>query len=319
MSAGDSRIALPPGDRLTSAPADWPGAAAAPSVMTNRSRQLFVLIRAPGRSSPDFLAPIVSTLLWLPRMTTISYGGAATGVTGAAGAASRATGLGRACGGARAAGRPGPYSSFSWRPGGVPRAWSPELRNTNWTRPSLPASVRISACSGVTSSVTTGTLTARPLESGWICWPAETTRMFCRIVLVRAPASPGGLTVTSTSTRRPGSRKPATPTTSFTLTATARMPVGITGDNPNPLPRSASRPATMGSSSRMLLMTGRPTTSSTFSKAPVGRRSRGTLTILTSAVLICTPTGKAVAATIRPVISTFRGLFERPAARALIW
>jgi hypothetical protein len=39
----------------------------------------------------------------------------------------------------------------------------------------------------------------------------------------------GGWPVTSTSTRIPGSTKPAMPVTSFTRTVTARIPTGMTG------------------------------------------------------------------------------------------
>ena len=136
---------------------------------------------------------------------------------------------------------------------------------------------------------------------------------------MRAPASPGGRTVTSTSTRMPGRTKPATPTTSFTLTATARMPAGMTVASPNPLPRSARRAAFTGSSMRTLLNTARPTTSSIFVKEPSGTRSRATRASFRSPGWISTPTASGWAATTRSTVSTLPVLLPRPPERELIW
>ena len=61
----------------------------------------------------------------------------------------------------------------------------------------------------------------------------------------------------------PGSTNPATPATSLTRTDAARIPVGIMGATPKPLPRAARRDSSTGSSGPMELITGRPTTSST--------------------------------------------------------
>ena len=49
------------------------------------------------------------------------------------------------------------------------------LRSASWILPSLEASVRISPCSGLTSSVTTGTFSGCPLASAWIFFPADST------------------------------------------------------------------------------------------------------------------------------------------------
>src|SRR5437879_139956 len=65
----------------------------------------------------------------------------------------------------------------------------------------------------------------------------------------------------------PGNTNPDTPTTSFTRTETARIPGGMIGASPKPLPRAARRPSKTGSSSRILLMTGRSMTSSTVDRA----------------------------------------------------
>ena len=65
--------------------------------------------------------------------------------------------------------------------------------------------------------------------------------MFCKQVVVIVPSDSSGRPVTSTSTRSPGSTNPATPATSDTRTDTARMPTGMIGASPSPLPRTASR------------------------------------------------------------------------------
>src|SRR6266545_3769812 len=53
--------------------------------------------------------------------------------------------------------------------------------------------------------------------------------------------------VTITSTRVPGTTKPATPMTSLTLTETARMPSVIDGGNPAPASSGASFDSVSGS------------------------------------------------------------------------
>ena len=135
------------------------------------------------------------------------------------------------------------------------------------------AKLNISACCGVTSRLTTATETGLPSASFWKFWPADSTCTFCSRVLVTPPcaAAPGGLPDTSTSTRMPGTAKPATPTISFTRMATARMPLGIRAARPAPPPLGANRLSTMGSPPRMGEITPRPTMSSFFWMAPSGR------------------------------------------------
>ena len=53
------------------------------------------------------------------------------------------------------------------------------------------------------------------------------------------------------------------------------MPTGMMGASPNPLPRAARRPSRIGSSSKIVLVTGRSITSSTFEKAPLGKAVDG--------------------------------------------
>ena len=107
-------------------------------------------------------------------------------------------------------------------------------------RPSAAASAMRSASSGVTSSVTTevgiGRLSWRafswskrvPAVSTWTF--ETTTRATLSLACVRLSK------VTSTSTRVPGTTKPATPTTSLTRTEIARMPGGMVGGRPAPAP-----------------------------------------------------------------------------------
>ena len=111
-------------------------------------------------------------------------------------------------------------------------SWSSGLRSTSWMVVWLLARLNISACSGVTSRLTTGTETGFPSASFWKFCPAESTSTFCSRVsgdCAQRGLRPGGLPDISTSTRMPGPAKPATPTISFTRMATARMPVGDHG------------------------------------------------------------------------------------------
>ncbi len=93
---------------------------------------------------------------------------------------------------------------------------------------------------------------------------------FAAGVVVTDPSEFGGCPVTSTSTRIPGSTNPAMPVTSFTRTVTARIPTGMMGARPRPLPRAASRPSRIGSSMRMLLISGRSITSSGLAESAFG-------------------------------------------------
>ena len=69
-------------------------------------------------------------------------------------------------------------------------------------------------------------------------------------------------TMTITSTRVPGTTKPATPMTSLTLTEIARMPGGIVGGSPTPASLDATLLPVSGSFSAMAAMTPRSTTCS---------------------------------------------------------
>ncbi len=75
--------------------------------------------------------------------------------------------------------------------------------------------------------------------------------MFCSSVFTLVPctrfAGPGGVPEMRTSTRIPGVTNPATPTTSSTLTAQARMPWRMVAAKPPPEPTAASRLSTIGS------------------------------------------------------------------------
>ena len=68
----------------------------------------------------------------------------------------------------------------------------------------------------------------------------------------------------------PGTTKPATPTTSFTRTGTARIPGGIIAASPPPAPFGASRVSMIGSLAKIGIVTPRPTTSCVFDADPSG-------------------------------------------------
>src|SRR3989304_1919698 len=101
--------------------------------------------------------------------------------------------------------------------------------------------------------------------------PAVPTCTFERIrrEVVSARASVG-LAVARTSTRVPGSTYPATPTTSFTRTDTARMPSGITGGRPEPASFDASFALRIGSFFTTLTIRPRPRVSAGAFKGPGG-------------------------------------------------
>ena len=145
--------------------------------------------------------------------------------------------------------------------------------------------------------------------------------MFCSTVRVTVllPSALGGRPVTNTSTFMPGSTKPATPTTSLTRTETARMPIGIWATGPTPAPRAANRPSRIGSSKRILLITGRSITSSGLLKAPLGKAPAGTFVTLISSGLTVTPMGSGLAATTTSCKSTCSGFLAVLPALAEIW
>ena len=115
----------------------------------------------------------------------------------------------------------------------------------------LDARLSCSACSGVTSMFTTCTMIGLPSASFLKSWPADSTSIFCSRVLRQCAqvvdCRPGVLPEIRTSTCVPGTTKPATPTTSFTRTATARIPGGIIAAIPPPAPFGARRDSMIGS------------------------------------------------------------------------
>jgi hypothetical protein len=150
----------------------------------------------------------------------------------------------------------GPFmanSSTTAVPGVLATCVSSGFRSTSWMVVWLLARLSISACSGVTSRFTTPTPCGLPSLSFLKSCPADSTSIFCSSVRVRLPCvallGPGGLPEISMSTRMPGTTNPATPTTSLTRTATARMPDGIMAAKPPPAPFGASRFSTIGSPS----------------------------------------------------------------------
>src|SRR5580698_2321100 len=143
---------------------------------------------------------------------------------------------------------------------GISNLVSTVLRSDNWIFPSVLAMVSLAASSGVTNSVTTGTFCGFPSRSCSIFCPAASTFTFSRIVRVMFcspwPES-ATLPVTSTSTIVPGITKPATPTTSFTATESARIPSGIVAGKPAPDCISASLLSSIGSFSANGVITAR--------------------------------------------------------------
>src|SRR5262249_37761137 len=132
---------------------------------------------------------------------------------------------------------------------------------------------------------------------GWpsfdFCWsilvPAAST---CTLLTTaRDIVSFSARTVTMTSTRVPGTVKPATPMTSLTRTAIARMPGGLVGGSPAPDSGGASLFSVIGSFSTIDAVTPRPTTSSSLEKPPGTGESAGQPTSLTCSLLSIVPTG----------------------------
>src|SRR6267378_4026820 len=83
-------------------------------------------------------------------------------------------------------------------------------------------------------------------------WPVAITATFSSTVVVCCSLAPDGFPVSRMSTRVPGPTKPATETTSFTRTETARIPGGISDGKPDPafsgasLLRRINKPLDMG-------------------------------------------------------------------------
>jgi hypothetical protein len=103
--------------------------------------------------------------------------------------------------------------------------------------------------------------------------------------------------VTSTSTRVPGTTKPATAVTSLTLTASARIPTAINVDKPAPAFSAASLSGTTNSPFSIGSTAPRPTADAFVRKTREGRSSGGYFTILRSRSPIFAPTWISLAAT----------------------
>ena len=108
---------------------------------------------------------------------------------------------------------------------------------------------------------------------------------------VREMLSRSALTVTTTSTRVPGTVKPATPMTSLTFTDMARMPGVIVAARPPPAFFGASLFSVIGSFSTSPDVTPRPITSSADPNPPVTGWSAGHGTARTISLVSSMPTG----------------------------
>src|SRR5512138_2395558 len=102
--------------------------------------------------------------------------------------------------------------------------------------------------------------------------------------------------VTTRSTRVPGTTNPATPTTSFTLTAIARMPDGMDGGRPAPAPTGASLLSVTGSFCANGAIRPRFTTTLTSAAVPGTCARPGQGTTLTSSGVSIVPMGSGRAA-----------------------
>ena len=114
--------------------------------------------------------------------------------------------------------------------------------------PAFCASAMRSASSGVTISVTTVDGMALPSFACFLVVKGA-GRQHLDVAHDRArhAVSSPRCSVTSTSTRVPGTMKPATPMTSLTCTESARMPGGIDGGRPAPASIGASLVSVSGS------------------------------------------------------------------------
>src|ERR1019366_8423540 len=247
------------------------------------------------------LPPNFCSRLLFPEMISmtkgISLGGGAAARTGTG---RLGTGRGRAAGMSDGGGANIPLLKRRWSavPGVLAISWSNGLRSTSWMLVELAARLSCSACVGVTSMLTTCTAMGLPSASFLKSWPAESTSIFCSKVwgrVPRLPLPPGELPEMRTSTCVPGTTKPATPTTSFTRTATARIPGGIIVAIPSPAPLGARRDAIIGSLAKMAVMTPRPRQSLTWVVAPTGT-DPGQSDTLTSSSFNTVPTSRSLVA-----------------------
>jgi hypothetical protein len=94
---------------------------------------------------------------------------------------------------------------------------------------------------------------------------------------------------TITSTKVPGSAKPATPTTSLTRTVIARLPAGTIADRPPLVPMGASRASSTGSPRCTVPVTTRPCSFSTSVNTPGGWFDCGQSTMRTISGVMAEP------------------------------
>ena len=156
-----------------------------------------------------------------------------------------------------------------------------------------------SASSGVTSNVTTVLGTGLPsFACSWsYLVPAVSTWTLLTTTREWLCCSRWPESVTTRSTRVPGTTKPATPITSFTFTEMARMPAVIVGGSPPPASLAATFVAVIGSFSATGVMTPRSTSSSTVLKPPATGLLAGQATSFTSLALSKVPTASGLFAT----------------------
>src|SRR5215472_14269144 len=169
----------------------------------------------------------------------------------------------------------------------------------SWMRPSALASVNSWASAGETRRVMTGTSWGLPSLSRCSLLPAARTGTFCRTVVVvvfTASELLVGFPVTMTSTCVPGTTKPATETTSLTLTETARMPWVIIAGKPAPSSAPAILVLSTTSFACMGSTTPRPITWDKAWNAPWGRAATAMGITRTSASVINWPTFRSLAA-----------------------
>ena len=124
------------------------------------------------------------------------------------------------------------------------------LRSASEIFPSDEASATRSASLGETASVTTVEGCALPsFACSWsnLVPAVRTSTLLATVRDIDSSAWPLPRSVTTRSTRVPGTTKPATPITSSTFTDMARMPGGIDGGKPAPDPSGASLVSVNGS------------------------------------------------------------------------
>src|SRR6266568_1064556 len=246
------------------------------------------------------------------------------------GAGSAAGGLGtcaercdaRSCGftgagaGAGGGGRAGPGASraipVSRTGGAIPgvetTSTSMRLRSARRMLPFVAARASFSLWGQSTMSVATvaGSALSRPLERSATSFPTASTRIPCRMIFETGgtPEASEGFIVTITSTRSPGWTNPATPTTSSTRTASARIPAGRRAARPLPAVLEASRGSRIGSPLRRVVSATRPASCRGSDDAPSGRLAVGQSTTASASSRRGMARGMSLAATTTFVVGT---------------